>query len=613
MTANNLTQYKKVIGNPDYPTRDSNMIDMLQPVAASPIEPFSYDPDTTSGLTLGYFGGQLLVDGVLTSIAAGTLALTASSTNYVEATRAGVISKNTTAFTAGSLPLYTAVTTGSAISSLTDVRGYNQPHHARLALATTGGTTTLTYAQARVQAIDVSGTLVSNATIEVPAAPWSWIINNGTTGAYTLTVKVSGQTGVTVYQGKRRLVVCDGTDARDMTGYLPIEGGTILGALILASTLTLAADPVSAMQPATKQYVDSVASGLDIHPSCRAATTTNIASLAGGAPNVLDGVTLAANDRILVKDQSTGSQNGLYYVSTLGTGSNGTWTRASDADATGEVSAGLFVWVNEGTLAGDTGWVLTTNDTITIGSTSLTFQQFTGVGQLSVTAPLVKTAPNSLSVSAATTSASGVAELADNTETAAGTDTARAVTPAGLAAAACYQGKRSIYLPAAALRPRVTNGCGTLATTTGASNQPDIDYLPFDGAAAEYAKAVIRMPTDWNASTLTAKFDWRRASGTGAANVVWGIRAVCVADNESPAANFGTGATVTDAASTTTANFNLSSETSACTVAGTPAAGELMFLEVYRDGASGSDSLDAVDAWLSGVVLYYTTNAKVET
>src|SRR6185312_8947224 len=65
-------------------------------------------------------------------------------------------------------------------------------------------------------------------------------------------------------------------------------------------------------------------------PAVRAATTANIANLAGGAPNTLDGVTLAANDRILVKDQTTGSANGIYTVTTLGSGSNGTWARAED-------------------------------------------------------------------------------------------------------------------------------------------------------------------------------------------------------------------------------------------------------------------------------------------
>ncbi len=619
-TAIDVIQFKKTAGDTDYPTKDSGFIDAAQPVLAAPQWPFSYAPDTTTGLTLGYTGGQMLVDGVLTAIADATIALSASATNYVEATRAGVVSKNTTGFTAGRIPLYTAVTGAGSITTLTDVRAFNQPHYARLALATTGGTTTLTYAQARVQAIDITGTLTSNATIEVPAAPWQWAINNGTSGAYTVTVKVNGQTGVTIPQGERRVCLCDATDVRALTGYVATDGDTMSGGLTLsagsitvsAGTVTVASDPASALQVATKQYVDSVASGLDIHPSCRAATTANIASLAGGAPNTLDGVTLAANDRILVKDQSTGSQNGIYYVSTLGSGSNGTWTRATDADATGEISAGLFVWVTEGTLAGDTGWVLTTNDTITVGSTSLSFQQFTGVGQLSVTAPLTKTAPNTLAVSASSTSASGVVELATTAETQTGTDTARAVTPEALAATAVYQGKHSFFLPATALKPRSANGCAALATSNGASGQPDVHYLAFDGAAAEYAGAMVQMPVDWGGGTITAKFCWRRASGTGAANVVWGIRALSVADAESPVANFGTGATVTDAASTTTANFNNSGETGACTIGGTPAAGELVFIEVYRDGASGSDTLDAVDAWLTGVTIFYTTNLKNE-
>lgn len=111
----------------------------------------------------------------------------------------------------------------------------------------------------------------------------------------------------------------------------------------------------------------------DYKASVRAATVGANITLAGGAPSTLDGVTLVANDRILVKDQTTGSQNGIYVVTTLGTGANGTWSRATDADQAGELTSGAIVAVEEGTTNADSQWMLTTDGTITIGTTALTF------------------------------------------------------------------------------------------------------------------------------------------------------------------------------------------------------------------------------------------------
>src|SRR3990172_1694875 len=134
-------------------------------------------------------------------------------------------------------------------------------------------------------------------------------------------------------------------------------------------------DPTTAQHFATKAYVDAVATGLDVKGSVRVKTTANV-TLAGGAPNTIDGISLATNDRILVANQTTGSQNGIYTVTTLGTGANGTWTRATDADSSTEVTAGMFTFVEEGSLAADSGWVLTTNNPITLGTTALSFSQF---------------------------------------------------------------------------------------------------------------------------------------------------------------------------------------------------------------------------------------------
>lgn len=113
---------------------------------------------------------------------------------------------------------------------------------------------------------------------------------------------------------------------------------------------------------------------LDYKQSTRVVTATNI-TLTGGAPNLVDGVTLSLGDRVLVTGQTTGSQNGLYQVTTLGSGANGTWARTSDGNENGEIEAGMIVMVTEGTIYADTQWKLITDDPIVINTTALTFTQ----------------------------------------------------------------------------------------------------------------------------------------------------------------------------------------------------------------------------------------------
>ena len=113
---------------------------------------------------------------------------------------------------------------------------------------------------------------------------------------------------------------------------------------------------------------------LDYKQATRVVTVANI-TLSGGAPAVVDGVTLVEDDRVLVTAQSTGTQNGLYIVSAVGTGSNGTWVRTSDGNETGEIEAGMIVMVTEGTVYADTQWKLITDNPIVIGTTTLTFTQ----------------------------------------------------------------------------------------------------------------------------------------------------------------------------------------------------------------------------------------------
>ena len=111
---------------------------------------------------------------------------------------------------------------------------------------------------------------------------------------------------------------------------------------------------------------------IDYKQTARAITTSNV-TLSGGAPATVDGVSLALNNRVLVTAQTTGSENGIYVVTVVGAGSNGTWARTTDADATGDIKAGTIIMVTEGTTYADTQWKLTTDNPITIGSTTLTF------------------------------------------------------------------------------------------------------------------------------------------------------------------------------------------------------------------------------------------------
>jgi hypothetical protein len=113
---------------------------------------------------------------------------------------------------------------------------------------------------------------------------------------------------------------------------------------------------------------------IDYKQAVRVITLTNIV-LSGGAPNSVDSVSLNVNDRVLVAGQSSAAQNGIYYVTTLGSGSNGTWSRSIDTDTTGELLAGTIVMVTEGAVYQDTQWKLTTNDPIVIGTTPLVFAQ----------------------------------------------------------------------------------------------------------------------------------------------------------------------------------------------------------------------------------------------
>jgi hypothetical protein len=155
--------------------------------------------------------------------------------------------------------------------------------------------------------------------------------------------------------------------------------------------LTNLADPTNAQDAATKAYVDAARSGLDVKDSVKVATTANI-TLSGA--QTIDGVSVTTGDRVLVKDQTTALQNGIYVVAV------GSWTRAADADSNADVTPGMFTFVEEGTANADTGWVLSTNSAIVLNTTALSFAQFSGAGQITAGAGLTR-AGNTLDIGTA--------------------------------------------------------------------------------------------------------------------------------------------------------------------------------------------------------------------
>lgn len=152
--------------------------------------------------------------------------------------------------------------------------------------------------------------------------------------------------------------------------------------------ITNLATPTTGTDAANKAYVDAARSGLDVKPSVRAATTPTDGNITLSGTQTIDtNVTLQVGDRVLVKNQSTASENGIWVVA------SSVWSRATDSDGTadtGVVSGGTFTFVEEGALNADSGWVVSSNGLINVGTDAMNWVQFSGAGQITAGDGLTK-------------------------------------------------------------------------------------------------------------------------------------------------------------------------------------------------------------------------------
>ncbi len=309
---------------------------------------------------------------------------------------------DTVPVTAGGTGATTAADARTALGVVigTDVQAFDADLTALAALAANGmlaRTASNTYALRTITGTAGRLTVTNGDGVSGnPTLDLATVSNGGGGSLLKVTVDSYGRVS-----GSSAVVAGDLTALLNST-YLQLSGGT------LTNYLTLHADPSSAMHAVTKQYADSLASGIKYKDAVRAATTANITL---SAPQTIDGVSVIVGDRVLVKNQSTATQNGIYVVAA------GAWTRSTDADGGAELNGGATVWVNEGTTNADTGWTVTNDGTVTIGSTNITWTQTSGLGQVVAGAGLTKSGNT---VDVATASSSRIVINADSIDLASG-------------------------------------------------------------------------------------------------------------------------------------------------------------------------------------------------
>ena len=575
----------------------------------------SYDLDVTNGNIVTLIDGSDLFDiifsstGIMTKTATGTFAsreieggtgidltngtgISGNPSVAIDSTVATLTGSQTLTNKVLTAPTINGVVggtqTSATITTLTTtnvdgILGANTPAAATTTNLTVNGNTTLGDATGDSITINGNGVTLANA----PSVTGTWANLGGVT-----TVDINGGT----IDG----AVIGGASAAAISGTTGSFSSTVTGAA-----------PTSAGHLTTKTYVDGLLAGMAKRSTVRAATTGNITiATALNNGDTIDGVTLATNNLVLVKSQSTASQNGIYIV------------QASPARDTlfdtYDEHPGAIIHVQEGSANADKLYQCTSNTGGSLDSTDIVWANIvpgsggtvtqivagTGLSGGTITGSgTVALDINSLSTETSIHQTNDFIPFYDANDSAANKATIATI----IGSAAVIQGTHTIWVPAGAMRPTVSAGCAAITDVETTADRPDIQVLDFDGGSEEHAQFQVAFPKSWNAGTVTYRVFWT-STATDTDAVIWTLEGVSVANDATIDVAYGTGVAVTDNNISAAEDCLVSATSSAVTIA-SAADDALTFFRIWRDADAGGDTM-AEDARLIGVRIFYTVDAK---
>ena len=575
----------------------------------------SYDLDVTNGNIVTLIDGSDLFDiifsstGIMTKTATGTFAsreieggtgidltngtgISGNPSVAIDSTVATLTGSQTLTNKVLTAPTINGVVggtqTSATITTLTTtnvdgILGANTPAAATTTNLTVNGNTTLGDATGDSITINGNGVTLANA----PSVTGTWANLGGVT-----TVDINGGT----IDG----AVIGGASAAAISGTTGSFSSTVTGAA-----------PTSAGHLTTKTYVDGLLAGMAKRATVRAATTGNVTiATALNNGDTIDGVTLATNNLVLVKSQSTASQNGIYIV------------QASPARDTlfdtYDEHPGAIIHVQEGSANADKLYQCTSNTGGSLDSTDIVWANIvpgsggtvtqivagTGLSGGTITGSgTVALDINSLSTETSIHQTNDFIPFYDANDSAANKATIATI----IGSAAVIQGTHTIWVPAGAMRPTVSAGCAAITDVETTADRPDIQVLDFDGGSEEHAQFQVAFPKSWNAGTVTYRVFWT-STATDTDAVIWTLEGVSVANAATIDVAYGTGVAVTDNNISDAEDCLVSATSSAVTIA-SAADDALTFFRIWRDADAGGDTM-AEDARLIGVQIFYTVDAK---